>query len=907
MENRQYQLDQVEKTIEEVSAKRKVLVQLATGGGKCLGWNTPVLMYDGTFKNVQDIFEGEQLMGIDSTPRNVLSTTSGEDTMYKITPLKGDWFCCNESHILSLKCNSTQCGLIKDNTYNFSIKEYLNLSVTQKHILKLYKSEQLNFEEKKVSIPSYILGIWLGDGHSRSACITNMDTEVINEWYMYAENTKQEIRVEENRGSCAQMHHITNQYQKAGLLTQLQKYNLIENKHIPKEYLYNTIAHRMELLAGLIDTDGHLHHNGYEIFCLNENLANDIIFLCRSLGFCTKRVYKKGINGSRITFYGKGLEKIPLRLKFKKCSERTQIKDALRTQFKVEKIGIGDYYGFEIDGDRLFIINEDLTVTHNTVEFAIIAQRFIRNYVSDNPHNSVLILVHREELLYQAQRTIKEVLDIDACLITSESRHFRIARVYIGMVESTISRLDLFHNIGLVIIDECHIQNFNKVHSIFLEELIIGFSATPLSANKKDPLRNYYRSIITGPQIKELIAMGYLAQSITRVPKDVVDVRKFSVNPTDGDYRTGEMASEYKLPRYVKNVVEAYNQFCYGKKTLIFNVNIEHSKEVASCFVACGFNCRHLASDNNSERAEVLKWFHDTEDAILCNVMMFTFGFDEPTILNIISNFSTLSLPKAIQAWGRGSRVIDEAFIEKWQHTYPYKLQPKSHFNIIDMGGNSYDPNTKMVKFGDWSDERDWARIFHNSFIPGDGIAPVKSCPKCDGLVHAASRICTLTDAEGELCLHEFESKPRAVEQGLREMMVITKGIDIEEITGKAKNKYAYYEMNEMADGVVANMLTTFPEPTKTIVNRYFRTYYELCIKWYNQKMSSGVNNISDISNSGWHIRKAKHNFNSILKKRNYNAPSVSDNVEIEPINYDDLPLLAMRYIPTKEDDVYEW
>ena len=55
------------------------------GTGKCLGVNTPVIMFDGSIKMVQDIKTGELIMGDDSTPRTVLSTASGEDEMYKIT------------------------------------------------------------------------------------------------------------------------------------------------------------------------------------------------------------------------------------------------------------------------------------------------------------------------------------------------------------------------------------------------------------------------------------------------------------------------------------------------------------------------------------------------------------------------------------------------------------------------------------------------------------------------------------------------------------------------------------------------------------------------------------------------------------------------------------------------------
>ena len=60
------------------------LIKLSCGGGKCLGYNTPIIMYDGKIKLVQDILVNDQLMGDDSTPRNVLSLAKGQEQMYQI-------------------------------------------------------------------------------------------------------------------------------------------------------------------------------------------------------------------------------------------------------------------------------------------------------------------------------------------------------------------------------------------------------------------------------------------------------------------------------------------------------------------------------------------------------------------------------------------------------------------------------------------------------------------------------------------------------------------------------------------------------------------------------------------------------------------------------------------------------
>ena len=69
--------------------------------------DTPVIMYDGTIKMIQDVQIGDQLMGDDSTPRNVLNLGRGMEMMYDIIPTK-DTYTVNESHILSLKCSTNQ-------------------------------------------------------------------------------------------------------------------------------------------------------------------------------------------------------------------------------------------------------------------------------------------------------------------------------------------------------------------------------------------------------------------------------------------------------------------------------------------------------------------------------------------------------------------------------------------------------------------------------------------------------------------------------------------------------------------------------------------------------------------------------------------------------------------------------
>ena len=96
-------------------------VSCITGGGgvgKCLGKGTKVMLYNRSLKNVEDITTDDLLLGDDLKPRQVLSTTTGRDRMYKVTPLFGLPFVCNEPHVLTV----IKDGEIKDIPLNEVLK-----------------------------------------------------------------------------------------------------------------------------------------------------------------------------------------------------------------------------------------------------------------------------------------------------------------------------------------------------------------------------------------------------------------------------------------------------------------------------------------------------------------------------------------------------------------------------------------------------------------------------------------------------------------------------------------------------------------------------------------------------------------------------------------------------------------
>ncbi len=373
-----------------------------------------------------------------------------------------------------------------------------------------------------------------------------------------------------------------------------------------------------------------------------------------------------------------------------------------------------------------------------TVCFAAICDRYCAKSSQD-----VLILVHREELLTQASKAI----NLPVQKVVAGMKTIPHARVYVAMVESAHKRLAMFSNIGMVIVDECHIGNFTKVIDHFKEQFIIGFTATPLAAKKTNPLRNYFDDIVCGIDIPELIEQGFLAPEQTYSASNIIERAKLKMKA--GDFDQAQMGAMYKEPKYIDTTINAYRKNSLGRKTIIFNCNVEHSQAVNAAFIAQGFNSRHLDA-TSTDRAETLEWFANTPDAILNNIGIATTGFDQPDIETVIVNKATASMPLWLQMCGRGARP------------HPVKLA----FTIIDLGAN-------CLTHGSWAAARNWEDIFHNPKKPGAGVAPVKECPKCAALLHTSKMEC--------FCGYEFPKKI-VLDQGIEDFILMTDSVDIKKL-----------------------------------------------------------------------------------------------------------------------------
>ena len=411
---------------------------------ECFDPETPILMWDGTSKRAGDIMVDDILIDDLGNPTKVRTTCSGSKNMYDVIPDK-----CNfmkhrvtDNHILCLRIrqhkNILNCDrkgknykhsvkfLNRDNlkiqeryfatlkeaedfvnsfddddTLDITIENYLKLNNTTKAYLVLFKVEGIHWPKKEVEMDPYLLGLWLGDGLSVGSGFAlnyKTDFETLAYWENWAEengatiskNERYNFSIVSKKNKEAGVAGLCNRVEEAPLKKYLRKYNLLNNKHIPNEYLTNDRDTRLKVLAGLIDTDGSVRAEGREIrICqgpANYRIIEDAYTLAMSLGFACgvkegksqwtdeKSGDKKFSTYKELTITGHKIYEIPTLLPRKKLvpiENETQLlrsKSFMSSKFNLLKAGIGPYVGWQLHDKRGRFCLTDGLAQHNTPE-----------------------------------------------------------------------------------------------------------------------------------------------------------------------------------------------------------------------------------------------------------------------------------------------------------------------------------------------------------------------------------------------------------------------------------------------------------------------------------------------------------------------------------------------------------
>jgi len=454
--------------INKLCANGGGVAKASTASGKCLAPDTPIIMFDGSTKQIKDIVVGDKLLGDDNTPRTVLGTTSGRSPMYKISPTRNgydDWI-CNDKHILTLVANASNKNVKKNEVIDIGIDEYIKQTPTFKHTTKQFSVGFDGWEESNFRLDPYFIGLWLGDGNTNSSMIWNIDPEIIEYIYEVADNTDCVVTIREQNDKdteCCGYYITSPNWRENPIWDVLKEYRNKDGvKYIPTEYITSSREQRLQLLAGLLDSDGYMDKSGYEIVQKSKPLTESIILLARSLGLrvsCADKIvndtiyYRMYISGD--------LSQVPCKVARKQINTHTSERNSLRSGFSVEELAEGDYVGLVVDGNRRFL-KSDFTVVHNT--FITGALTLIHEALDAL---RVLTIVPNKTLVKQTHKEYM-MLGIDAGIYYGEQKdtdHKHLVSTW----QSLIQKPFMMRDYDVVIVDEVHLAKGQSLQDLLIK------------------------------------------------------------------------------------------------------------------------------------------------------------------------------------------------------------------------------------------------------------------------------------------------------------------------------------------------------------------------------------------------------------------------------------------------------
>jgi len=369
-----------------------IVVSGRRGDGKTQVKGNKVLMSDGTWKKVENIKTGDEVISPQENGsfsyEKVLDTHSRfESEVYDIcqeTRKRKILYSCAWNHEIPLYRVSSK-RIIKDgktiNKRTYGKKLCLkNARILSTHYTKgshytSFTCPPIQYKNiKKIDVDPYCLGVWLGDGYfTKDLGITSNDIEIINPFL--EKYNIMNILKKNNTNAKMYRFSVMGKFSKE-LISLGLRYKNSSNKFIPHSCFHTSINYRLKLLAGLIDTDGFISKNNQTVITTKSpQLAKDIQKLVFSLGgYSTiSKIYKncQSFKEKRkyynVAVQFKNPKKIPLQLKRKLDRLRVRKINPTMIAIKSVKRKKGEMvYGFSLTGKSKWYITNNHMVTHNS-------------------------------------------------------------------------------------------------------------------------------------------------------------------------------------------------------------------------------------------------------------------------------------------------------------------------------------------------------------------------------------------------------------------------------------------------------------------------------------------------------------------------------------------------------------
>jgi DNA repair protein RadD len=360
---------------------------------------------------------------------------------------------------------------------------------------------------------------------------------------------------------------------------------------------------------------------------------------------------------------------------------------------------------------------------------SLVMASFIEGVLKAYPDQRILIVTHVRELIAQNFLELMNLWpEAPAGIYSAGLKQRDIqARILFAGIQSIHKRVYDVQQCDLVLIDEAHLipRKSNTMYRRFLDGLkrlnpllkVIGLTATPYRLDSgllhegKDAI---FTDIAYEVSVRELIDAGYLSPLISKRMLTELDLS--GVGTRGGEFIAKDLEAAVDRDSITQSAVDEIVAYGQDRNSwLIFCSGVDHAYHVRDAVRARGLTCETIVGDTPSaEREALIEAFKQGRIRCLTNANVLTTGFNAPAVDLIAMLRPTKSAGLYVQIVGRGCRLADG----------------KDNCLVLDFAGN-------IARHGPIDAIKPKR--------PGGGVgseAPVKACPDCNSIVHAAVREC---------------------------------------------------------------------------------------------------------------------------------------------------------------------
>lgn len=385
---------------------KKLIVTIPPQHGKQISDSQEVVTPNGIKKH-GDLSVGDYVFGRNGQPAKVLWTSPKTRSEYVVKFSDGASIECHGNHewVVFNRSKHKEETLETKAMYASGDIYSGNGKRGSRYKYQVDANVCVNFPYKAVKIDPYTLGAWLGDGKSSAPQMTigNGDYQIIERIPYKASSfwTQKDTGVE---------------YYYFGKQMKLSEYDLINNKHIPDEYKYNSVDVRAQVIAGLIDTDGYVYQKNGRVTISNTNkrIIDDAAFILRSLGqsvvICSfaPKTSTSGMKGRKVVYQlcFNPTMVFPTAVPRKRVT--TLSKNKKRAIVAIEKrddLGYGNC--IQVEGG-VYLVGDTFIPTHNSEGSSRKLPAFM---LGQNPDKKIAIGSYSTSFARDFNRDVQKIID----------------------------------------------------------------------------------------------------------------------------------------------------------------------------------------------------------------------------------------------------------------------------------------------------------------------------------------------------------------------------------------------------------------------------------------------------------------------------------------------------------------